>query len=74
MAYVLERAGARAVMATLWNAADTETANLMADFYQNLGAGDSLAAALRQAKLKMVGRNLHPFFWSPFILIGQSGS
>ncbi len=74
MAYVLERAGARAVMATLWNAADTETANLMVDFYQNLGAGDSQAAALREAKLKMVGRNLHPFFWSPFILIGQSGS
>jgi len=73
MAYILERAGARAVMATLWPVADTETANLMADFYQNLGAGNSQAAALREAKLKMVGRNLHPFFWSPFVLIGQSG-
>jgi len=74
MAYVLERAGARAVMATLWNAADAETANLMADFYQSLGDGDSQAAALREAKLKMVERRLHPYFWSPFILIGQSGS
>ncbi len=71
MAYILERAGARAVMATLWNAEDARTANLMADFYQNLGAGNSQAAALREAKLKMIGQNLHPFFWSPFILIGR---
>ncbi len=71
MAYILERAGARAVMATLWNAEDAITANLMADFYQNLGAGDSQAAALREAKVKMIGQNLHPFFWSPFILIGR---
>jgi CHAT domain-containing protein/Tfp pilus assembly protein PilF len=73
MAYVLERAGARAVMATLWNVDDARTQNLMADFYQNLAAGNSQAAALRDAKVKMVDKNLHPYFWSPFVLIGSSG-
>jgi tetratricopeptide (TPR) repeat protein len=73
VAYVLERAGARAVMATLWNVDDARTQNLMADFYQNLAAGNSQAAALRDAKVKMVDKNLHPYFWSPFVLIGSSG-
>jgi CHAT domain-containing protein len=58
-------------MATLRNAEDARTANLMADFSQNLADGDSQAAALREAKVKMISQNLHPFLWSPFILIGR---
>ena len=73
MAYILERAGARAVMATLWAVEDGKTQNLMVDFYQNIAAEDSQAAALREAKVKMIEQKLHPYFWSPFILIGQSG-
>ena len=70
VAYVFERAGARAVMATLWIVSDSATKDLMVEFYQNINKGMSKNEALRQAKLSQIGR--HPFYWSPFILIGDA--
>ena len=70
MAYIFERAGAQAVMASLWNVDDTATKDLMVQFYQNINKGMSKNEALRQAKLSQIGR--HPFYWSPFILIGDA--
>jgi len=70
VAYVFERAGARAVMASLWSVSDSATKDLMVEFYQNINKGMSKNEALRQAKLSQIGR--HPFYWSPFILIGDA--
>ncbi|MEQ8996045.1 MAG: CHAT domain-containing protein [Coleofasciculus sp. B1-GNL1-01] len=70
IAYLFERAGAKAVMASLWNAEDETTSEIMTQFYQNLNQGMSKGEALRQAKLQQVDR--HPFYWSPFILIGNA--
>jgi CHAT domain-containing protein len=70
VAYIFERAGAKAVMASLWAVDDAATQQLMVDFYQNLNQGISKGEALRQAKLKLIAR--HPFYWSPFILIGDA--
>lgn len=69
LAYLFERAGARAVIASIWNAEDDKTKEIMVDFYQNLSDGMSKADSLRQAKLKHVKD--HPFFWGPLILIGN---
>ncbi|MCC3606507.1 MAG: CHAT domain-containing protein [Microcoleus sp. PH2017_29_MFU_D_A] len=69
VAYVFERAGARAVMASLWSVDDAATKDLMVQFYQNINKGMSKNDALRQAKLSQISR--HPFYWSPFILIGD---
>jgi CHAT domain-containing protein/Tfp pilus assembly protein PilF len=69
MAYIFERAGAQAVMASLWSVDDAATKDLMVQFYQNINQGMSKNEALRQAKLSQIGR--HPFYWSPFILIGD---
>jgi len=69
VAYLFERAGAQAVMASLWNVADESTQRLMSDFYQYVQEGMTQGEALRKAKLNQVNR--HPFFWSPFILIGD---
>ena len=44
-----ERAGARAVLASLWSVADRESAQLMAGFFDNLATGQGKAEALRQA-------------------------
>jgi len=70
IAYIFERAGAQAVMASLWSVDDAATKELMVEFYQNINKGMSKGEALRQAKLSQIAR--HPFYWSPFILIGDA--
>ncbi len=70
VAYIFERAGAKAVMASLWSVDDRATQDLMIDFYQNIQQGKTKGEALRQAKLKQIQR--HPFYWSPFVLIGDA--
>jgi CHAT domain-containing protein len=42
----------------------------MVQFYKNIKKGMSKDEALRQAKLSQI--DSHPFFWSPFVLIGDS--
>ena len=70
MAYVWERAGARALMATLWNVDDQATEAVVSEFYRlMMQEGLSKAEALREAKLSQV--ESHPYFWSPLILIGD---
>ena len=71
VAYVFERAGARAVMASLWSVSDSATKELMVEFYQNINKGMSKNEALQQAKLSQIQRTPHPSYWSPFILIGD---
>ncbi|WP_445638629.1 CHAT domain-containing protein [Nostoc sp. DSM 114161] len=72
IAYIFERAGAKAVMASLWAVDDAATQELMVDFYQNLNQGKTKGEALREAKLKLIKDHRHPFYWSPFILIGDA--
>jgi CHAT domain-containing protein len=47
----------------------------MSDFYRNLFAreGVSPSAAMRQAQQKMIAakKNSAPFYWAPFVLIGD---
>jgi CHAT domain-containing protein len=61
------------VVASLWNADDLKSSQLIPAFYTNLQAGLDKAEAMRQAKLKLIREdpNLHPFRWAPFIVIGD---
>jgi CHAT domain-containing protein len=63
-------AGARNVIAGLWEADDAATAELMEEFYARIAAGLSPAAALRQAKLRLLkgGRTRAPYYWAPMSL------
>ncbi len=72
VAYIFERAGAKAVMASLWAVEDEATQELMVYFYQNLKDGMTKGEALQQAKLKLIADHRHPFYWSPFVLIGDA--
>lgn len=72
IAYIFERAGAQAVMASLWTVDDNATQQLMIDFYNNLKQGMSKTQALQHAKLNQLHHDHpHPYYWSPFILIGD---
>lgn len=66
-------AGCRSMVASLWKVEDNSTRDLMVVFYQNLKAGKSKAAALQAAQLSLLKqeRYSHPFYWAPFILIGD---
>ncbi|MCL1470669.1 CHAT domain-containing protein [Argonema antarcticum] len=74
LAGVALRSGVRSTLATLWSVRDESTAELMIKFYQQLTRSPSgKADALRQAQLTLL-RNPsynHPFFWSPFVLVGN---
>lgn len=64
-------AGARSVLLSLWMVDDEATDQMMVDFYQKTMSGLSLSASLRAAQLKMLQEKPHPFFWSPFVLVGH---
>jgi CHAT domain-containing protein len=79
-----QRQGAKAVIATLWPVADDSTKMLMQTFYRLRATQQGLAKAeaLRQAQISLLhglkeatqARErlyAHPFFWAPFILIGN---
>lgn len=44
---------------------------LMKDFYANLQRGAGVSASLRKAQLNIINEDVHPYFWSPFALIGK---
>jgi CHAT domain-containing protein/Tfp pilus assembly protein PilF len=65
-------AGARAVLVSLWEVADDSTALFMKEFYRLISLGEEKAGALAKAKqrLRQMGYK-NPYFWAPFILIGD---
>jgi CHAT domain-containing protein/tetratricopeptide (TPR) repeat protein len=64
-------AGAVTLVASLWLVQDETTAELMDKWYEHLRKGVGRAAALRQAQLELKDNFPHPYYWSPFVLIGQ---
>ena len=67
-------AGAGALVLSLWRVADMSTLTLMERLYTLLKAGESKAAALREAQKSILAenRNLHPAFWGAFQLVGNA--
>jgi CHAT domain-containing protein len=69
LSWAFLRAGARAVIAALWEVDDASTASLMDQFYDELSKGTDPATALRDAKLKLLHSGTvyqKPFYWAPF--------
>ena len=67
-------AGAKSVIISLWNVEDESTSILFSKFYEYLKDGYSKSEALRLAKLFIKNETefSHPFYWAPFILMGES--
>ncbi len=77
-------AGASSVVASLWDVDDKLTSTFMKRFYWNLARGFNKAEALRESRtwirresflvddqFGIVTRNVHPYFWSAFVLLGE---
>ncbi|HZH91948.1 MAG TPA: CHAT domain-containing protein [Pyrinomonadaceae bacterium] len=67
-------AGAPTVGVSLWSVGDKSTAELMPEFYRRLLAGqDGAPAAMRAAQLALIAgkRYSAPFYWSPFVIVGD---
>jgi CHAT domain-containing protein/Tfp pilus assembly protein PilF len=67
-------AGSQNLMVSFWSVADESTAVLMTDFYKDhLQQKMDFKKALQEAKLQMIqkGKFSSPYYWAPFILIGN---
>lgn len=64
-------AGANSLLLSLWTVSDEATVELMKNFYKNLQLGKTVSASLRTAQINFIKRGAHPYFWSPFALIGR---
>jgi CHAT domain-containing protein len=64
-------AGASSLVLSLWTVNDLATTELMKSFYTQLQRGRAVSASLRNAQQKFIERGAHPYFWSPFVIIGK---
>jgi len=68
------KAGASAVVGSLWQVEDEATHRFMEDFYRGLAGGKvSKAEAMRGAQLALLKNpdTANPMYWAPFTLIGN---
>jgi CHAT domain-containing protein len=69
-------AGASSVLVTLWSVNAVAALELMGNFYHRLRGKDGAkvtaeAVALREAMLELRQTKGHPYYWAPFILVGD---
>jgi CHAT domain-containing protein len=73
--YQMEYAGAKAAIASLWQVSDGGTQALMDHFYTILSEPQITKAAVlakaQRSLIKNASEFSHPYYWSPFILIGN---
>ncbi len=77
MARAFHFSGVPSVIMSLWKVPDKETKEIMVSFYKHLKKGETKSVALRNAKIDYLvsvdDKNLkHPYFWSGFILNGNT--
>jgi len=68
-------AGSQTVLASLWKVDDRSTKSLMQDFYERLKdnhISKSIALANAQREMRSSQDYRHPYYWAPFILVGDS--
>ncbi|MFC9872693.1 CHAT domain-containing protein [Nocardia salmonicida] len=74
LASALLRAGVRSLVVSLWPVADESTAALMRRLHLHLSNGECVDVALAQAatEIARVKRWAHPYYWSGFVVIGDT--
>ena len=64
-------AGAPSLVASLWAVSDRSTAEFMREMYRHIQAGATKRTALREAQLSIKDSYGHPYYWAPFVLMGD---
>jgi CHAT domain-containing protein len=72
MGWAFQYAGAKSVMVSLWQVDQESSVLLAAKYFEQLKAGKDRMTALSEARteIRRMGYE-HPFYWAPFILIGE---
>ncbi len=73
IAGVAAQAGARTIVASLWQVDADSTAMLVGEFYKGLNSKLTKAQALREAQLHLLSnpQYQHPYYWAGFVLVGS---
>ncbi len=73
LSWALSVAGVRNTVVSLWSVDAASTGDLLVEFQRRARDGESYADALRAAALSRLRdpRTRHPFYWAPFVLIGD---
>jgi CHAT domain-containing protein len=72
MGRAFQYAGAKSVLMSLWSVSETASVNLVENFFKHTKEGKSKLEALILAReeIRKAGYD-HPFYWAPFILVGE---
>ena len=73
MGRAFQYAGAKSVLMSLWSVDEAASINLVESFFGHLREGKNKTESLRLARdaIRKAGYD-HPFFWSAFILVGET--
>lgn len=66
-------AGAETLVTSLWRVDDQRTRELMTAYFTALLAGRGRAEALDEAMGQLRRRAPHPYYWAPFLVVGERG-
>jgi CHAT domain-containing protein len=72
MGRAFQYSGAKTALISLWTVEEKASVSLVESFFRNLKAGKPKLEALQLARneIRKSGYD-HPFFWAPFILVGE---
>lgn len=72
LAGIAIKTGVPSVLATLWKVDDLSTRDVIVEFYRQLKENKfSKTKALQEAQKKYLKKYKHPYYWAPFVLIGN---
>jgi tetratricopeptide (TPR) repeat protein len=69
----LMHAGAAGVLLTMWDVNDRCASELVRAFYRKMLVHKEKASALRSAMKEVRTSHPHPYYWAPFMLLGNYG-
>ncbi len=72
MGRAFQAAGAKAVLMSLWSVSESASISLMEAFFKHVKEGKPKLQAWQDARRELRNNGFdHPFFWAPFILVGE---